>query len=228
LRGRAAPAKGITVTEVAQPAEQSYPDSPENIELSGESGFSASVPRTANRRALVILAVVAAAVLVVDLISKQLVVGHLREGEPVRWLGGAIYLSYIRNPGAAFSFGTGITWIFPLITVAVIAGIAVLSRTLRSIGWAIAFGLVVGGAFGNLADRVFRAPGPMRGHVVDFISLFSPDGSHFAIFNLADSALSCGVALALLLEVLGRHRDGTRAQAAASTRGGSDSARLTA
>ncbi len=87
---------------------------------------------------------------------------------------------------------------------------------------------MLGGALGNLGDRLFRAPGPMRGHVVDFISLFSSDGSHFAIFNMADTALSCGVALALLLELLGRHRDGTRAQAAAPTAEKTDSARLTA
>jgi signal peptidase II len=64
---------------------------------------------------------------------------------------------------------------------------------------------------GNLADRVFRAPGFLVGHVVDYLSLFGPDGEHFAIFNLADAMLCCGVALAVLLELTGHRRDGTRA-----------------
>ncbi len=63
---------------------------------------------------------------------------------------------------------------------------------------------MLGGAFGNLADRLFRAPGPLRGEVVDFISFAQPDRRHFAIFNLADSALVCGVVLAMLLELTGR------------------------
>jgi signal peptidase II len=121
-----------------------------------------------------------------------------------------LYFDLIRNSGAAFSFGTNHTWIFPTITIVVIGWIAWMAQRLRSVAWSVAFGLVLGGALGNLADRLFRAPGPMRGEVVDFVSLFSNDGRGFAIFNIADSALSCGVALAILLEVLGRHRDGTR------------------
>jgi signal peptidase II len=221
-----------------QPTDGTLADAPGKADLSGESvrtetsaqvdAVESAPARPGSRRAIIVLVAVAVVAFVLDLVSKQLVVAHLREGEPVRWLGGAVYLTYIRNGGAAFSFGTGYTWIFPVITVFVIAGIAVLARTLRSVAWAVSFGLVLGGAFGNLGDRLFRAPGPMRGHVVDFVSLFSSDGAHFAIFNLADSALSCGVALALLLELMGRHRDGTRAQAAAPSADPADSARLTA
>ncbi|HEY2791345.1 MAG TPA: signal peptidase II [Micromonosporaceae bacterium] len=164
-----------------------------------------------NRRLPVILVVlVALAVLALDAISKQLVLSNLVEGDPKRLIPGVLYLNLTRNSGAAFSFGTNHTWIFPTITFVVIVWIAWMSRKLHSVAWAIAFGLVLGGAFGNLMDRLFRAPGPMRGAVVDFISLFSNSGQGFAIFNLADSALTCGVALAILLELLGRHRDGTR------------------
>jgi len=92
------------VTEVAElPAEQPHPDSSDKIDLSGESGSATAGSWTDNRRAIVILGAVAVAVLLLDLISKQLVVSHLREGEPVRWLGGAVYLVLVRNPGAAFS-----------------------------------------------------------------------------------------------------------------------------
>jgi signal peptidase II len=218
------------VTEVAeQPAEESHVNSPDESDSSGEFTSTTAASRFgSSRRAVIVLVAVAVAALVIDLITKQIVAGHLREGEPVRWLGGALYLTYIRNAGAAFSFGTGYTWIFPLITFCVIAAIVWLAQTLRSTAWAVSFGLVLGGALGNLSDRLFRAPGPMRGHVVDFISLFSPDGAHFAIFNMADTALSCGVALALLLELMGRHRDGTRAQAAAPKPENADSARLSA
>ena len=74
-----------------------------------------------------------------------------------------------------------------------------------------ALGLVLGGALGNLTDRLFRAPGPFIGHVIDFISVFDPGGRVFPVFNAADSALCTGVALAILLELTGRRRDGGQA-----------------
>jgi signal peptidase II len=146
---------------------------------------------------------------------KQLSTEHLREGQPVRILGGLIYLSLLRNSGAAFSFGRGHTWIFPVITVVVIGWIGWMATKLRSVPWAVALGLVLGGALGNLIDRLFRAPGPFQGHVVDMVSLFAPYGERFAVFNIADSCLSVGVVLAVLLELTGRQRDGSRARRAA-------------
>jgi len=121
-----------------------------------------------------------------------------------------VYLSLLRNSGAAFSLGSGYTWVFPLVTIAVVTWIAVLSRRLRSTPWALALGLVLGGALGNLIDRLFRAPGFLHGHVVDMVSLFGPYAQYFAVFNVADSCLSVGVVLAVLLELTGRQRDGTR------------------
>lgn len=167
---------------------------------------------TARRRALTLLGAVAAFALALDLLTKQLVVAHLREGDPVKLLGGAIYLSVIRNAGAAFSMGTHYTFVFPVITVVVIGWIGWMAAKLRSLPWAVALGLVLGGALGNLIDRLFRAPGPLQGHVVDFISLLAPYGRYFAVFNIADSALTCGVVLAVLLELTGRRRDGSRAK----------------
>jgi signal peptidase II len=79
---------------------------------------------------------------------------------------------------------------------------------MRSAGWAVALGLVLGGALGNLADRMFRAPGVGRGHVVDWISLFSPDGHVWPIFNLADSAIVSGAVLAAILALRGIDIDG--------------------
>ena len=123
---------------------------------------------------------------------------------------GAGYLVLTRNSGAAFSLGTGYTFVFPVVSLLVIGWIGWMAARLRSVPWAVSLGLVLGGALGNLGDRIFRAPGFMVGHVVDFISVFSNDGHVFPIFNAADSALCCGVVLAILLELTGRRRDGTR------------------
>jgi len=98
-----------------------------------------------------------------------------------------------RNGGAAFSIGTSMTIVFTAIAVGVIVYILRAARNLRSIGWAITLGLLLGGATGNLLDRIFRAPGPFQGHVVDWIEL--PD---WPVFNLADSAITTGVAVVLL------------------------------
>jgi signal peptidase II len=87
--------------------------------------------------------------------------------------------------------------------------IARIARRLRSAGWAVALGLVLGGALGNLMDRIFRAPGPLQGHVVDVVSLFAPDGSVWPVFNLADSAIVSGGVLLVVLALLGRDYDGT-------------------
>jgi len=170
-------------------------------------------PGRASTRALAVLAAVPVVVVVLDQWAKQASIAHLTGAAPLRLLGGAVYLNLTRNSGAAFSIGGNYTFVFPIIAVVVLSGIVYLSRRLRSLPWAISFGLIVGGALGNLADRLFRPPGVLRGQVVDMISLFDPAGRFFppgAIFNVADSALFCGVVLAILLELTGRHRDGTR------------------
>jgi signal peptidase II len=164
------------------------------------------------RAAVATLGGTAVLAVVLDQVVKYLSTEHLTEGHPVRILGGLVYLSLLRNGGAAFSLGRGYTWVFPVITLAVIVWIGWMARRLRSVPWAISLGLVLGGALGNLADRLFRAPGPFEGHVVDMISLFAPYGQGFAVFNVADSCLSVGVVLAVLLELPGRQRDGSRAR----------------
>lgn len=170
----------------------------------------ATVRRIPHRRAVAILSVVAVLAVALDIVTKQLATSHLREGEPVRLPGGFVYLLLIRNGGAAWSLGTHFTWLFPAIAALVAAWIVWMAQRLRSLPWAISFGLVLGGALGNLIDRLFRAPGPFVGHVVDFISVFSRTGQDFPIFNAADSCLTIGVVLALILELTGRRRDGLR------------------
>ncbi|MEU4561423.1 signal peptidase II [Actinoplanes sp. NPDC023936] len=161
-------------------------------------------------RAVAVLAATAVIAVAVDQWVKHLSTENLEPGEPVRILGGLVYLSLFRNGGAAFSLGSDYTWVFPLITLVVVGWIGWMASRLRSLPWAIALGLVLGGALGNLGDRLFRAPSFLHGHVVDMISVFGPNGQYFAIFNIADSCLSVGVVLAVLLELTGRQRDGSR------------------
>ncbi|GLW27118.1 signal peptidase II [Actinoplanes regularis] len=161
-------------------------------------------------RAVVVLIATGLIALALDQWVKYLSTEHLDPNEPVRILGGLIYLSLLRNSGAAFSFGSDHTWVFPVITLVVVGWIGWMATKLRSAPWAVALGLVLGGALGNLTDRLFRAPGPFQGHVVDMISAFAPYGEKFAVFNIADSCLTVGVCLAVLLELTGRQRDGSR------------------
>ena len=149
--------------------------------------------------------------LCLDAVSKLLVVAHLDPGSPRRLLGGAVYLVLARNSGAAFSVGTGATIVLTAVAVVIVVVIVRVARRLRSRGWALSLGLVLGGALGNLVDRLLRAPGFGRGHVVDWISVFADDGHVWPIFNVADSAIVCGGVLAGALAVLGIELDGRRA-----------------
>jgi signal peptidase II len=169
---------------------------------SGEPGGPAARPR--GRRRIAVLFSVAAFAYALDLVSKLIVVAKLEHHAPVRLIGDWLQLEAIRNAGAAFSFGEAYTVIFTVIAAAVIVVIARLARKLYSLPWAIALGLLLGGALGNLTDRVFRAPGVFKGAVVDFIS-----PKHFAVFNLADSAIVCGGILIVLLSFRGLDPDGS-------------------
>ena len=147
-------------------------------------------------------------------------VAAIEPGENIRVLGGLVYLTSLRNLGAAFSFAEGATILFSLIAVAVAVVIVRTARRMFSSGWAVALGLVLGGALGNLVDRIFRDPGFLRGGVVDFISVFAPDGRIWPVFNVADSAIVCGGILGALLAVRGIEFDGSRTPAGPRSRRG--------
>ena len=159
------------------------------------------------------LAGVAAFVLAADITSKALVVAHLQPDQPVHLIGNVLMLWLTRNPGAAFSVGTGETAVFTLIAFGVVVYIARTARRLYSLGWAVALGLLLGGAAGNLGDRIFRAPGLFRGEVVDWIAVTR----YYPIFNLADSAICCGGILTVILAMRGYHLNGTRGDVPAGT-----------
>ncbi|WP_433324988.1 signal peptidase II [Spirillospora sp. CA-294931] len=143
--------------------------------------------------------------LALDVVSKIIVVAKLQDREPIELLGGLLTLRETRNSGAAFSIGTGYTVIFTVIACGVVIAILRTARDLRSLPWAICLGLLLGGAVGNLIDRMLRAPAPLKGHVVDWIEL-----PHWPVFNLADSAIVSGGVLAVLLAARGLQIDGTR------------------
>lgn len=171
---------------------------------------SASTDSPGGRR-IALLAVIAVVVVILDLITKIIVVDNLVEGGPSpRILGGLVYFSLLRNPGAAFGIATGMTWVLTLIVIAVVIAIIRLATRLRSTAWAIALGLVLGGAVGNLIDRLFRSPGFMRGHVVDFISVFGPNAEYFPAFNVADSGVTVGGVMLVITVLLGIDFDGRR------------------
>ncbi|MET8539096.1 signal peptidase II [Kitasatospora sp. NPDC004799] len=155
------------------------------------------------RRIGVLLAVAMLAYLI-DLGSKVLVAARLENHAAIEVIGDVVTLQVIRNSGAAFGIGQALTVVFTMIASSVIVVIWRIARRLYSLPWAIALGLLLGGALGNLTDRLFRAPSVFRGHVVDFISV-----QHFAVFNLADSAIVCGGILVVLLSFLGSNPDGT-------------------
>jgi signal peptidase II len=141
---------------------------------------------------------VAVTVLVTDTITKALVVATMSDRAPIRLLGGLLKLQITRNPGAAFSIGPSLTVVFAVIAVGVIVFILRASRRIQSLAWAVTLGLLLGGATGNLTDRLLRAPGPFRGYVVDWIEL-----PHWPVFNIADSCIVCGGLLAVFLAVRG-------------------------
>ena len=167
---------------------------------SPSAGEQAQRPR---RTALLLL--VAAVALALDVVTKVLVVARLEGGEPVELLGGRLLLRVTRNPGAAFSFAEGATVLFTAVAAVVVVVILRVSRRLHSGAWALSLGLLLGGATGNLVDRLLRSPGTGRGAVVDFI-----DFQVWPSFNVADSAIVLGGVLAVLLSLRGVELDGSR------------------
>lgn len=157
------------------------------------------------RRFAVLMSLCAVLALVLDQLTKWRVESTMAEGQVIDVFPPLLRWHFIRNPGAAFSIGTDYTWVFTIIMVGVSGFLIYLLFKVRSMAWAAALGLVLGGALGNLTDRLFREPSFGQGHVVDFIAL-----PNFAIFNIADSCVVSGVILVCLLTLRGIGLDGRR------------------
>jgi signal peptidase II len=162
------------------------------------------------RRLTRALGLIAALVLTTDQLTKYLVVRDLSENVPVTVIDGWLQLRLIRNSGAAFSLATGMTWILTIIATTVVVVIVRVSRQLGSRWWALALGLLLGGALGNLGDRFFRQPGFARGHVVDFVEYLKFPFMDFPVFNVADSCIVVAAILIAALGVWGIGVDGSR------------------
>ena len=157
-------------------------------------------------RWIVVLWCLALGVVVVDQLTKAWAVAALTGSGRIDLLGRWLGLVLVRNPGAAFSFATGQTWVFTAVAVVVTVVVLRVARQLGSMWWATTLGLVLGGAVGNLIDRLAREPGIFRGHVVDFI-----DYGGLFVGNVADIAIVGAAAAVMALSVAGFEIDGTRA-----------------
>ncbi|HEY6740855.1 MAG TPA: signal peptidase II [Lapillicoccus sp.] len=197
------------------PADPTHPDSTYTDSTHTDSTHTDSTltpaatpagPTPARRRRLfLLLAGIAVVTYLLDQFTKWGAVRALTDAEPRNLLGSFLRLELIRNPGAAFSIGTGNTWVLTIIAVVVLVVVVRVSRRLGSSGWAWALGLLLGGALGNLTDRIVREPGLGRGHVVDFLNY-----NGWFIGNVADIAIVGAAVLIGLLALTGRGVDGTR------------------
>ena len=149
-------------------------------------------------RALVWILVIAVVVVLADQLTKLWATSSLREGDYHSLIGDLLGIQLIYNSGAAFSFLVDQTWVFTIIAALAVVALLYFSRRVGARSWAVAFGLLLGGAVTHLGDRLFRAPSFGQGHVVDFIAY-----ANWFIGNVADIAIFCGAVLALVLAVVG-------------------------
>jgi signal peptidase II len=169
------------------------------------------------RRCVGLFALVASLLYVADQITKYLAVEHLT-GQPDKPLvGDLLQLHLTRNPGAAFSTGTAYTEVLSCVAIIAVGVVFWLSRRLGSRLWAVALGVLLAGVVGNLTDRLFRAPGPLEGHVIDFLML-----PHWPIFNVADMCINVAAGLVLLQAFRGVRLDGSRVKGEGHDRGQGD------
>ena len=172
-----------------------------------DSSLDTTGPALSSARVRVLLVTVFALLYAADQVTKALAVRHL-DGEPDRQLvGDLLVLHLTRNPGAAFSTGVAYTELLSCVAIAAVLVVVWLSRRVRSLLWAVAFGFLLAGVTGNLTDRLLREPGPLRGHVVDFLML-----PHWPIFNVADMCINVAAALILVQAFRGIRLDGTSAE----------------
>lgn len=157
-------------------------------------------------------ALVAFGVYVLDQATKWWAQRELTVGVPRHVVDGWFELDLTHNAGAAFSMGTGYTVILTLVAIGVVLICLRVASRLGSTAWAVALGLLLGGALGNVTDRIFRSPGPLRGHVVDFMRL-----PHWPIFNVADASICVAAVLFVVLSLRGVRLDGSRVGADQAT-----------
>ncbi|MDH6194611.1 signal peptidase II [Mycobacterium frederiksbergense] len=165
-------------------------------DIAGFSGGKGTGPVLPTRRRL--LSMAAGVVLLVDVGTKTLAVGLLAPDRAFPLLGDSVVCVLTRNSGAALSMAANRTVVLTGVVLFVAITVAWIGAYVRSPWWALGLGMVLGGATGNLVDRFFRAPGPLRGHVIDFLAI-----GPTPVFNVADLGVLAGVALLITLSLLG-------------------------
>ena len=185
---------------------QRGPDAHSDVMRGRPAQGAAKMRLRAPSRSILVLWCLALGVVVVDQLTKAWAVNALADSQRIDLLGSWLGFVLVRNPGAAFSFATGQTWVFTAVALVVIVIVLRVSRRLGSMWWATTLGLVLGGAVGNLIDRLTREPGLFRGHVVDFI-----DYGGMFVGNVADIAIVGAAAAIMALSAAGLELDGTRA-----------------
>lgn len=175
-----------------------------------KSPTSSIGPRRARWRPhlTVVVLGVGAAVWGLDRLTKAWALRELVPGVPRPLIGDLLQLNLLFNPGAAFSLGTGVTPVFATIQAVVSVAVVVAAFRVGSAWWALGLGLVLGGAFGNLTDRLTRPPSFGHGHVVDFLQL-----PYWPVFNIADSAICVAAVVLALTAFRDIGFDGSRAAA---------------
>jgi signal peptidase II len=135
---------------------------------------------------------------VVDVATKVVAHHELADRGPVDLVGSLLRLNLTRNAGAAFSTGTSWTPVIAVFAAVALLVVLVLATRVRTTGWSWALGLLLAGIAGNLTDRIFREPGPLRGHVIDFLQL-----PHWPIFNVADICINVAAVLIVVQSARG-------------------------
>ena len=133
---------------------------------------------------------------VLDLATKLWAVNTLSDRSNIKVIGDFFQLTLVRNPGAAFSVAEGATIFLTLFGFLVVGVIFCYSTKITSRGWSVVLGLAMGGILGNLVDRVFREPGVLRGHVIDWLQI-----PNWPVFNIADTAIVASAALSMILSL---------------------------
>jgi signal peptidase II len=128
-----------------------------------------------------------------DFATKQWAISNF-DSQPQKILGDLLSFTLVRNSGAAFSFATGFSIFFALLALSVVVAVIYYAKRITSTGWQITAGLLLGGVIGNLTDRIFREPGWLSGHVIDWIQI-----PNWPVFNLADSAIVIAAAISFTL-----------------------------
>ena len=180
-------ARGTSLSDDATPDHATAPD-----------------PAT-HRRLWFRFAAVALVVYALDLGTKVLAVAKLTDHDDIPLVGDVLVLHLTRNPGAAFSTGTEFTEVLSVIAIIAVFVVLRLSRRIGSVGWAFGLGFLLAGVAGNLTDRLLREPGPLRGHVIDFLML-----PNWPVFNVADMSINAAAAVILFQAFRGVRIDGTR------------------